>query len=337
MTSLLLVGNPSVIHVGGHLLQAAQELGLPVRLADARKAYQAGWLQRQICWRWLGHRPACLNTFSREVVVLCRQLRPTWLLTTGLAPVHAAALGDIRRLGVVCLNYLTDDPWNPRHRARWFQKALPLYDRIFSPRYANLDDLRRLGCPAVEYLPFAYNPKVHWPEQPTTAEAEDLASDILFVGGADRDRVPLLAALLRAGMKVALYGGYWDRYRETRAWARGHADPTTLRKATAAAKVALCLVRRANRDGHVMRTFEIAAQRGCMLAEDTPEHRRLLGLDGDTVRYFSGADQLVERARWLLDHAEERHRLARALHQRIAGSSNTYRDRLAMMLSLSCR
>ena len=44
-----------------------------------------------------------------------------------------------------------------------------------------------------------------------------------------------MAELLRAGFRVALYGGYWNRYPETRCVARGLADPLTVRKAIAGA------------------------------------------------------------------------------------------------------
>jgi hypothetical protein len=74
------------------------------------------------------------------------------------------------------------------------------------------------------------------------------------------------------GSPVLLAGAYWDRYPAFRAYALG-----IKRALTAAAKVNLCLVRRANRDGHVMRSFEIAAIGGCMLAQDTDEHRDIFG------------------------------------------------------------
>ncbi len=60
----------------------------------------------------------------------------------------------------------------------------------------------------------------------------------------------------------------------TRANWRGVADQDTIRSASAAARVCLCLVRRANRDGHVMRSFEAAVIGGCILAQDTADHRR---------------------------------------------------------------
>ena len=333
---ILLVGNPDVVHVGAHLHQAAESVGLCVRFSDSRRAFAGpAWLVK-FNWRVRGHRPLRLRVFSQEVVHACREFRPLWMLATGLAPLEASALQAIGQFGVRRLNYLTDDPLNPAHRSPWFLKALPHYDHIFSPRRANMEDLRRLGCPTVSYVPFAYAPGLHFPEPSTTAEEQtQFAAEVVFAGGADCDRVPYMAALIRAGFKVALYGGYWERYRETKAHARGHADPQTLRKAISGAKVALCLVRRANRDGHVMRTFEVPASGACMLVEDTEEHREIFGEGGKAVVYFRDVDDMIEKLRWLLVHDDERQRLAQATYHLITQGKHTYRDRLMTMLALA--
>ncbi len=333
--SILLVGNPGAVHVGAHLHQAAESLGLRVRFADSTRAFTGPSWWVKFNWWLRGHRPSRLHVFSQEVVHACRELRPVRLLAIGLAPLEASALQVIGQLGVQRLNYLTDDPWNPAHRTSWFLEALPYYDHIFSPRRANLEDLRRLDCPAVSYVPFAYAPELHFPEpSATTKEQAQFDTDVAFAGGADCDRVPYIAALIRAGFKVALYGGYWERYPETKAHARGHANPQTLRKAIGGAKVALCLVRRANRDGHAMRTFEVPAIGACMLMEDTEEHREIFGETGKAVVYCCDIDDMIGKLRWLLTHEEERRRLAQTAHDLIVQGKHTYRDRLMTMLDL---
>jgi spore maturation protein CgeB len=207
------------------------------------------------------------------------------------------------------------------------------YDYVFSPRRATLSDLRSQGCLSACYLPFAYAPELHFPEAPTDEnERTCLASDIVFAGGADRDRVPYMQALIQASFNVALYGGYWERYPQTAASKRGHADAQTLRKVVSAAKVALCLVRRANRDGNVMRSFELPAMGVCMLTEDTVEHREIFGEDGKAVAFFRTREEMVEKLRWLLAHDEERRRLKDAAYRLITKGHHTYRDRLEAML-----
>lgn len=330
---VLIAGNPEPVHIGAHLQQAAQAMGLPVEICDIRSAYQGNWLQRQFAWRLRGRRPVRLAMFSSETVEACRSFRADCVIATGIAPLTPDALKAMKEIDTDCINYLTDDPWNQAHYAPWFMETLPHYDRVFSTRRANLEDLRQAGCHRVEHLPFAYNPEICLSAGADTSEInEDSAPDVLFVGGADPDRLPYISALVDAGLQVALYGGYWTRYRKTREFAMGCADPSTLARATARAKVALCLVRRANRDGHVMRSFEIPASGGCMLAENTDEHRVVFGEEKDCVVYFNTIDEMIEKVRWLLDHEDERRRLARAAHQRIVQGRHTYQDRLQSML-----
>lgn len=330
---LLIVGNPEPIHVGAHFRCAAREQGLSVELCDSNNAFTAPWPIAKFNWRLRGHRPSWLGKFSRQVVEVCRRFQPRWMLTTGINPIETQALTAIGELGVERLNFLTDDPWNPAHKAPWFMEALPYYDRVFSPRRANVKDLRNLGCQDVGYLPFAYAPELHFSEPPATAvEQKRFAADVVFAGGGDLDRVHYLIALIRAGFKVALYGGFWDRYPETKAYGRGHADPQTLRKAIGGAKVTLCLVRKANRDGHSMRTFEVPAIGACMLVEDTEEHREIFGEQGESVTYFASIEEMIEKTKYLLRGDAERQRLAMRARDLIISGANTYQDRLKRII-----
>ncbi len=330
--SVVLVANPEVIHVGGHLMTAAKTLGIHVELLDSRQAFEGPRWRQKIDWWMRGHRPARLADFSRRVLDAVQRTQPTHVITTGLAPLDARSLRAIGDLGARRLNYLTDDPWNPAHRAPWFMDALAQYDHVFSPRRANMSDIAAVGGPTVSYLPFAYAPDQHFPEPPVGDERAQFAADVVFAGGADPERVAIVTPFLEAGLRVALYGGYWDRFPATRAHARGHADPQRLRKAIGGAHVSLCLVRRANRDGHSMRTFEVPAMGGCMVIEDTDEHRAFFGAPGDAVVYATSTKEMVEAARALVNDPSRRERLAGRAHQLIARGPYTYADRLRSML-----
>jgi hypothetical protein len=233
------------------------------------------------------------------------------------------------------INFVTDDPWNPAYTTKWFLRALPHYDHVFTPREANLDDLRATGCKRVSYLPFAYAPSLHFPEEPCSKEERrEFGCDVLFVGGGDQDRLPWIAALQSSGLDIGLYGGYWEQYRATRSIARGILDPERVRRAVGVSKVSMALVRRANRDGHSMRSYELPAMGACLLAEDTVDHRMLFGGDGNAVTYFTTPGELVEKVQWLLSDDRERERMAETAHELVVNGSNTYADRLAMMLEL---
>lgn len=329
---LLIVGNPEPIHVGAHLLTAARGLGLDVRLCDSQDAYRASSWRRRFDWWFRGHRPSQLTAFGEQVAKVARADGVKCLLSTGLAPIDAHTLDTLGGMGIRRLNFLTDDPWNPEHRAPWFLRALSRYDHVFTPRRANIRELQALGGPTISYLPFAFAPEAHYPEPATTPdERQHFAADLVFAGGADADRVTTLTPFVAAGFRVALYGGYWDRHAALRASARGFLDAPGLRKAVTAGKVNLCLVRRANRDGHAMRTFEVAAMGGCMLVEDTDDHRELFGEDDDAVVYFRTPAEGVDRLAVLLADPGRRARLSRRVRELVVAGDHTYAARLRQM------
>jgi spore maturation protein CgeB len=329
-----IVGRFSGAHLAGSLARAAERLGVEtIRLDTAEAAGGPRWLGA-LRWRLADRRPPRLDRFSAGVVDRCVEARPDVLIATGSAALTERALQKLKSLGVVCVDFSTDDPWNAAVRSDWHLRALPHYDLVFTPRRANLDDFVALGCPAVRYLPFGYDETLF---APPDGDDEAPSHDVLFVGGGDRDRAGFMAAFMRSGPPVALIGGYWERFAATREQALGPKSPEVLRGLTAAAKVNLCLVRTANRDGHVMRSFETAAIGGCMLVEDTAEHREIFGADGTCVVYFRDPAEAAERARVLLADAVMRTKLANCVHQRILEGGHTYRHRLQCMLEATGR
>lgn len=327
-TSIAIVGSFGGPHLGSSFCRAAAELGLHPVCFDLADAFATTRIRRSWSWR-LRHRPPLLSEFSARVAERCNQIRPAFLLSTGMAGPERRDLEAIRRLGTVAINYSCDDPWNRKLGSEWHFESLPAYGLVFTTRMANIEDLRRLGCADVRYLPFGYDPVVF--NRPATADiAEPL--DVLFVGTGDRDRAEFMREFAESGLRLALVGGYWDRFPDLKPYAVGTRNPSEICALTAAAKVNLCLVRRANRDGHVMRSFEIPAIGGCMLAEDTAEHREIFGGDGECVRYFSNAPHAAVIARWLIERPAERHRMTEAVRRRVGNEANTYRARLATIL-----
>ncbi len=335
--SILIVGNDGGTNIGRSLIQAAHALGLTAELADSAAAYAAPRAIARVNWWLRGRRPTHLGTFSAAVRDRCRRMRPSVLIATGLAPIDAATLRDVRALGVTTVNFLTDDPWNPAFRSTWFLDALPFYDRVFSPRRSNIGDLVHHGCPFVDYLPFGFDPALFFPEAPPVSDRPRYSADVFFAGGADADRRPFLAALLAAGFTVSLYGAYWERYPETRRAARGHGHPQELRYAISEARVCLGLVRRVNRDGHAMRSIEVPAAAGCFLAERTDEHLEIFGPDDEAVTYFDDVRGMVQAVARLVGDESRRRRLAARAHAIIRDGAFTYADRLMSLAGVSDR
>lgn len=103
------------------------------------------------------------------------------------------------------------------------------------------------------------------------------------------------------------------------------------RLAVGGAKIAVNLVRRANRDDHVMRTFEIPACGGFMLTERSSSHEELFSEDNEAA-FFGSPDELVAKVRSYLVRDEARARIAAAGYRKITQGQHTYADRLAEII-----
>lgn len=335
---LLIIGNPLEYHVGGHLLAAALSLGWEAEIVDLRKARSCNSWINSIHHHWFGKLPARLKPFGQAVVQRCREYRPDFVMTSGLAPLSVEAMREIRTMGILLANFLTDDPWNPSNSATFFWDCLREYDLVANPRQANLEQLRMFGCRRVEYLPFGYNPDYHFIEtDPTPDEVKRFGCDVAILGGADMDRVPLARAVAEANMNLALYGGYWDKYPDLKRFHRGNVHGRDLRLAVALAKCHICMGRKANRDGHAMRSVEFPAMGACLLVEDTGEHRVLYGSAGECVLYWKNEMDLVTHAATLIHDFSMNQRLRTSLYScMVLNGKHSYAARLTAVGAIIC-
>lgn len=327
---VLVVGVMKPGHMGVYLSSAARQIEFDYQSIDTDQAEARTRVVQSFYWRFRDKRPAHLGRFARSVVAACERYRPDVVVTTGRAPLLTHHIAQMQAFGAKVINYSTDDPWNTKQRAPWSVATLPAYDVVFTPRRANLSQFRDIGVKRLHYLPFAYDPEIH---KPWPAEAQpERKCDVLFVGGCDEDRLSLMGDLARAGFNLALFGGYWDRHELTRPFARGIADQDAIRSASASAGITLCLVRRANRDEHVMRSYEAAAIGGCILAEDTCDHRNLFG---DAACYFATNDDLIKKVMALSNDAHTRSTLANRLRARLRDDRDSYASRLSEIVDVA--
>jgi spore maturation protein CgeB len=304
--TIVIMGNTGETHVAHSLLRAAHDMRLPATLFGAEAAWSSFRILNALSWRLRDKLPPFDALLERRVLNYVKGERSGILITTGLTPFKRRSVETSRDLGVVCLHFSTDDPWNPSHKARWHHDALKSYDIVFTSRRRNIDDLLALPCRQVHYLPFAYDPHLIDGSGGQTA----FETEVLFVGGADNDRACFFGRYLAAGGPIKLDGAYWEQYRELRPATLGRMPPDKVAAMTRSAKVNLVLVRRANRDGHVMRSFEAAALGGCLAVEHTDEHQEIFGSDGETVRFFRSPQEAAAVCGALLRDGSERARLS---------------------------
>ena len=303
---------------------------------EAAFVLPGGGLGRRLARRVLGRRPFDLQGLNAHLLNRARLFKPDVVLVCKGASIAPNTLSAIKaETGAMLINYATDDPFNPRVSTTQLVQSIPLYDLYACTKLAIMDDVARNGCRRVTYVPFAYKREVHFPEAPSTDEEHHkFDSDVAFVGGCDADRAPFFRELseMMPELNLALYGGYWNRWSSLRHYSRGFAVGRDFRLALGGTKLAINLVRRANRDGHVMRSFEIPACGAFMLAEKTPEHDEVF-TDGINVAFFQSVPDVVRQIRHYLASPEERERIMRAGHSIVSSQQHDYTSRLSSILA----
>lgn len=320
------------------LEELARDRGRAYRMVD-----EARWLRPlqhslvgRVAYRMLG--PLAFLGLNAALMRGAIEFYPDIVLVVKGTHLSPAALRRIKeRTGAYLINYATDDPFNARNSSRWLRSAIPLYDLYACTKRAIMDDVRQAGARDVTYVPFGYKPSVHFPESPATdQERRQFACDVVFIGGCDDDRVPYLRELVSRcpDLRVRLYGGDWDRELELRKCHGGVVLGRDYRLALGGSRIALNLVRRANRDGHVMRSFEVPACGAFMLADRTEEHKALFAEDRE-VAYFGSPGELAEKVRYYLPRESDREPMRRAAYEKVTKGGHTYRDRLESILRMA--
>ena len=330
---LLLIGNLGLEDVGRFFYEAARSLGYDVAIHEMKQAYAKPSLIERVRYRLFDRKPKFIKRYSASVVTLCLETKPDLVLSTGCAPLLAADLVKIKQLGIKTANFSTDDPWGRNHKATWFLSSLKQYDAVCTPRLQCIPEFIKLGIPDVRYLAFAYHPPIHF-SIPSKDSQDRFSCDVLFYGGADDDRVELFTKFIGSGLNLHLYGGYWNRYPVFQRYYRGMLSPKDIPAAVAAAKVTVCIGRKTNRDSHSMRSYEVSSMGGCMLVEDTEDHRNLYGSDADVVSYFSLSDDPVQKSKELIADPDRIEKMRKNVLKRVTSMPNTYADRLETIVKI---
>lgn len=331
---VLLIGNGQFYHIGAFFKKALEKMGYEHRFVDESRYFNTHErsILHKVMYRALG-RKLTQWSFNHELLQVALIFHPNVILVIKGTYLSPNVLAEIKaEKQATLINYGTDDPFNPASSTQDVVAAIPLYDLYCTTKRAIIADLYQAGSQHVLYIPFAYEPALHFPERPASSEESWWRSDVIFAGGCDQDRAYFFSRLARLDLDMRLYGGYWDRYPELRRFWHGFALGRDYRLALGGSKIAPCLVRRSNRDGHVMRTFEIPACGAFLLAERTEEHLELFEEDKE-MACFSSPDELVDKVLYYLSQDKERQRIAEAGHERVTKGKHTYQDRLIEILN----
>lgn len=292
--------------------------------------------------------PALLR-LNHELSALLQAKSPKIMLAWRCTHVLPSTIDWANALGVVTISYNNDDPFGPKVHGNvpwhhhflwhWYLKSLRHFRFNFFYRSKNVEEAKRFGARHADILMPYFIPWKNRPVSLTQSEVSRFGCDITFVGHYEPDgREAYLRAVVNTGLNVKLYGGgYWTRK------VLGDlydffapimpAEGNDYASALCGAKVCLAFLSKLNRDTYTRRCFEIPAHGRVMLAERTDDLLRLFKEDKEAC-FFSSQEELVKKARWLVENPDIREKIAQAGLRRVWADGHDVKSRAQKFISV---
>lgn len=287
--------------------------------------------------RWKLRLPADVNRENERLVAAVARHHPDIVLVDNSKVIRRSTLDRLRSLGTPRLVYYTPDDIAARHNLslplKW---SLPYWDIVCTTKTFNVPELKAMGVRKPLLVGKAFDPALHRPLNRADVGEDFERFDAVFLGTYEKERCASINALAEAGVSVLVYGsdkGNWStKSVSQKVRLRKSAFGEEYVKAWHTGKVALCFLRKINRDRITQRTMEIAAIGRPMVGERTDEHDQHF-IDGTEYLGFSSDEELIRQVRALLADDARRRRVGRAARERCLASGYSSIDRAHQMLA----
>lgn len=323
--------------------RAFETLGYEPFCFDSLRVYQeAGRAGRNRVLRRL-FRPFFWGRLNRHFEELALCVKPAFIIATKCCFLEPETVRRVRRqLGVPVFNIYPDHPYcgaplyarnGASTQRRNLIEVFREYSAVFMWEKRLCERLRADGVQAV-FLPFGVDPEMFHPYTGSASSCPECGlSDhtVVFAGHYSPKRDKHVSAVARNS--VALWGRGWTRM------GKAALRPHRLHRASTSglalaglytrAAVSLNVVGELNVPGHNMRTFEIPASGGVMLAYYTREQDDFFPED-EAAAYYRVPEELDDKIERLLRDAALRERIRRNAI-RIA-AQHSYRQRAETIL-----
>ena len=326
---LLIVGSDKVHAIENFFVQHARVEGVAVSLFPATSYfydyYYQGIVHKLLYRAGLSR---VLHRINHQFKKAVETFKPDVIWVFKGMEIFAATLAWAHSRGIKLANYNTDNPFIFTGRGsgnKHITASLPLYDLHFTYNLEIQAALQRRFSVPVILLPFAFD----IPEQVyNEAKEEQEIPKACFMGNPDAKRAALLESLAEKGAAIDVYGNHWQQFVTAKnITVYPPVYETELWKVLRRYRVQLNIMRVHNEHSHNMRSFEVPAIGGIMLAPDTPEHR-LFFENGKEIFLYKDAADCVEKIHWLLQRtAAEAMAIRQEARKRCVESGYSYAAR----------
>jgi spore maturation protein CgeB len=230
----------------------------------------------------------------------------------------------IKATGAKTVCYNQDNPFGPRKDGIWlqFNRIYRLFDLHCLFRNADIPRYAGWNLPFIK-IQLSYDPAVHFPP-PQGWNDSNRPRAVSFIGTPYDDRHTFLQTLAETySLPVVISGYQWNKVYPPEILAKYVVSVglkgSAYREGIWQSKINLSFVTQLNEEDVAHKTFEITACSAFLLALRTPGHQAAFVEDKEVV-FFSSVEECAEKARYYLDHPEEREAIARRGRERAVAS-----------------
>ena len=212
------------------------------------------------------------------------------------------ALKKAKKMGVLLANYNPDHPFQFSSAGSGnanVTNSIGLFDLHFCYDKRVAERIEKEFASQTAILPFGYELADDVFQK---AQAQQEVNAACFIGTCDPIRVQEVCALAAAGIEMHVHGDNWDKMLPA-GTANVHIHPPVYGNdywyALRRYRLQLNIFRPHNIGAHNMRTFEVPAIGGIMLAPDSPDHRHYFEV-GEEVFIYRSQEEMIDQAKKIL-------------------------------------
>jgi hypothetical protein len=284
--------------------------------------------------RWKLRWPSDQDRENDRLIQAVETEKPDVVFVDNSSCIARATLRKLREICDPLLVYHSPDDITAWHNLTWpVRLTFPEWDLFFTTKTFNVPELRALGVRVPVLIGNAFDPEMHRPMSREEVGEDYERFDLVFAGVFERDRFRCIRILAEAGHTIAVYGCPARRF--SRGWEMTPHERITVGPLALGAnysrvmhhgKIALCFLRKMNRDRITTRSIEIPGMGRAMVAEKTEEHDSHFA-DGAEYLGFRDETELVDKVRALLADDGLRLKIAESGRARCFASGYTTADR----------
>lgn len=312
-------------------MHALEEFGHKIFPIDTRHGKQYSLYQR-IRTRILG--PADLARVNQKILaaVIKEDFDLIWI-DKGIT-IFPKTLKQVKKItSSLLLHHSTDDFKHVAYSFCHYIKAIPLYDIHITSNKVNIPELYELGAQKVSFSENGYDHQIF---HPVDVVGDEYKADIFFIGHWEPNTEKYIVALVEAGLPVSVRGERWDRAKNKKILKNviksGPLNEKEYVKALCSGKIGLGVVSKWNRSQTCGRIFEIPAC-GTFLLALRNSSTQALYREGIEAGFFSSSEELVQKARYYLEHDTERKKIALAGNKRCVDNKCSWWDLVKEILA----